>query len=294
MAKRYLYNKIAHARVVGGDLAGYEQLLARDDEIIRKYVEIMDELETSDRLVIDRMTLTTRDRKKVYFDMKAAFPDVSHNELVELRMAARRISVRHMRGEEVGAYTRTVNRRRLKIEGNEVLIRVGKTWLPLEVGRVPFGELVSVRLGRHFLDFHLQRPMEGENVVGIDIGRVNCGVLLHNGEFRDGWLCDDDEVSKWVWQMGRQVGVPEGLVVKIGRLRGEKVISFARRGIRLYYELLRNPWVYGVYMVSEKNTSAKSHVCGKFGLRGGRLFYCENCDLKLHADLNAAINIGRQ
>ncbi len=57
-----------------------------------------------------------------------------------------------------------------------------------------------------------------------------------------------------------------------------------------------------IWIINPAWTSQKCHQCGKMGIRvrkgntteevkGGEYFYCESCNLSIHADVNAARNI---
>ncbi|ABL88636.1 transposase, IS605 OrfB family [Pyrobaculum islandicum DSM 4184] len=64
----------------------------------------------------------------------------------------------------------------------------------------------------------------------------------------------------------------------------------------LYRRLAEKLSRYGIRLVevSPKDTSTVCHICGKRGIRDGRLFHCLHCNLTTDADINAAINIARR
>lgn len=281
---RFPYNKIERVGISAG--AAYGELLERDREIIEQYLEVIAEAETSERQVLDRLTLTTRDRHVVPFDFKAEFPGVLHNEFIELKNAAIRVAQRRYRGAEF-ELTRVVNRRRFELEGRRLKIRIGGGSVEVEVDEVPSGELISVRLFEDHVDFHLRRQPLLDRIAAIDIGNRHTVVFL-----------EGDEMEEWVIggipEIIEAVRCHEGISVFIGRLMVSRKVDkkMGSKQMQLYYALLRDR-VQGVYVVSERYTSQRCHVCGKEGVRGGKVFFCEMHG-RMHADVNAAINIGKK
>ncbi|RMG37545.1 MAG: hypothetical protein D6732_06300 [Methanobacteriota archaeon] len=61
--------------------------------------------------------------------------------------------------------------------------------------------------------------------------------------------------------------------------------------LNMYHQVMRSP-VHGVFVTPECYTSRICHIYGRVGVRGRRVFFCRNCG-KMHADMNAAINIAK-
>ncbi len=89
---RYWYNKVEQVAISGGKT--YAELLERDRRILERYLEVMNHAGTSERQEIDRLTMRTRARPEVPFDLKSEFPRVLYNEFLELKNSTRRIALR--------------------------------------------------------------------------------------------------------------------------------------------------------------------------------------------------------
>ncbi len=281
---RFPYNKIERVEIDAG--REYIWLLQRDRQIIERYLEVIAEAETVDRQVLDRLTLATRNRSTVPFDFKSEFPGVKHNEFIELKNAAIRVCLRRYRGDEY-ELTRTVHHRRFVLEGKLLNLRVKGGFVKVKMDRLPKGELVSIRLFEDYVEFNLRREPDLNRIAAIDIGK------RHTIAFFEG-----DTVKEWrsgdIDEMVKSVSMHPDVSVFVGRLlMGPKMDKdMGSQQMQLYYALLRAP-VQGVYVVSEWYTSRRCHICGKDGVRGGKVFFCTEHG-RMHADLNAAINISKK
>jgi hypothetical protein len=79
--------------VISGDIEEYNEMLLRDEKVISRYLEILKEVETVDLKDLAVLTLKTRNRPNVLWDIKGDF-NISHNETQECMMAALRIHKR--------------------------------------------------------------------------------------------------------------------------------------------------------------------------------------------------------
>ncbi len=280
---RYWYNKVERVAISGG--TAYTRLLQRDRRILERYLEVMNHAGTSERQDIDRLTMRTKSRPQMPFDLKSEFPGVLYNEFLELKNSARRIALRLHRDHPV-TYTRVVHHRRLRIEGNTIHIKKRGGSGPIEAEFIPEGELVSVRLFEDCVEFNLRRNPKKELVGGIDIGMVHAAAVLRNGKL-SAWTTGsiDDIITFFKSYPG--ISVFQGRVFvtdQVGKSYGAAMLN-------MYHQAMRSP-VHGVFVTPECYTSRVCHICGQVGTRGGRTFFCQNCG-KMHADMNAAVNIAK-
>lgn len=281
---RYKVVKYVLTPIVGGELQAYQDLLARDEQVIAKFLEVIAEVQTTDVKSLSELTLTTKKRTKVVWDVKAEF-DISHNEAQECLWAALRIVKREFSGyKDGGVLTRVVNKRRLRLDKERNMVKLLPRRIQLQVQELPEGEVLSVRLFADKLLFHLSRiDVPAARVVGIDIGKQFAVVVMR----------DEQVESEQVFSSELEV------LAYLRNFRGATVkVGLPETGYRkslqaMYHELLEEGHV--VLVVNESYTSVTCSTCGREGKRYARLFWCQSCERHMHADTNAAVNIaGRE
>lgn len=281
--------------IVGGDLQALETMLKRDEAVIETYLTLMEEAESNRLEDLTELTLNTRDRPDVYLDIKRLF-DMTHYEAQECLFAAIRISKRRYAGKADGMVSRVINQRRLRLEKNGMELKILPSGLTLLLAEPIVGELVSVqpfvepggtRVRVHLRTARVTTPFV---TIGIDLGKKVSLVVLRAGGLRsleqvvESKHCDD--VVEALAMISRYE--PRSCVIKVGMPGAE----YRELLDELYFRLLEQG--YNVKVVNESYTSVTCSACGERGFRAGRIFWCKCCDLRAHADENAAVNIARR
>jgi hypothetical protein len=273
--------------VIDGDVGDYKKMLLRDEKVINRYLEILNEVETVDLKDLTLLTLKTKNRPTVLWGIKGEF-NISHNETQECMMAALRIYKRVFSGiKDVGEKTRVVHNRRFNLTEDGVILLPLRIHLRVASGDLlSIGELLSIRLSEKYLILHYASFDEKkfERHIGIDVGKVLAIAIVNNkGNLAKTELFEStSEVFDFISQYNsKEVIIKIGLPTK----------SMKNIVDELYFKLLEVNFV--VYVINESYTSVTCNSCHNEGSRISRIFWCD-CGLKINADVNAAINIARR
>lgn len=289
-------------KIIGGDVKQYCDMLARDELVIDALLEIIEKAKTIRLQDLSELVLSTKERPRVYFDVKEKF-GLTHNEAQECLFAAIRIVKRRFAGRDDGVKSRVINARRIKLSEDEKQVTMLPQRLVLQLENPVVGKLLSVQAMYNDeelqLRFHLRTPRQEvcdsleQVVLGVDIGEKISVVVVRQvfglqdmreeviGEARH--FVDVVEALAFITRYGWR-----NTLVKIG-LPGKKYRAVVDE---LYYRLLEQK--YSVQVVNESYTSVTCSNCSVRGMRAGRIFWCKACDLRMHADENAAVNIARR
>lgn len=292
--------------IAGGDREAFLQMMERDKKAIEALLKIIAKAETVVLKDLSELVLSTKDRPVVYFDVKQEF-DLSHNEAQECLFAAIRIAKRRYAGKDDGMFSRVINARRLKMLNGGKAVKIFPQRIVLELQESVHGKVLSMQAfgDEHLLRlrFHLKtprvevrHPKMKRAIIGIDLGKKISLVVLRD---RDIANTSNNSRNEIIVDAKHCTDVVEALAFVTRYSWKQTLVKIGLPGVdyrdvldELYYRLLEQK--YSVQVVNEAYTSVTCSSCLQRGTRVGRIFWCELCDLRLHADENAAVNIAHR